>query len=189
MDWLVTTEPATEPVTLAEAKLHLRVDGSDDDDLITELIKSARRFCEKFQNRAFITQTITAKMDEFSDPIVLPMPRLISVTSVKYYDEDGVQQTLASSYYDVDTTSEPGKITLAYNQSWPTIRGIHHSVEVIYTAGYGAAASNVPEEVKSAMKLLLGHLYEHRETVSEIKLSEVPMGVKSLLSLDRIVPV
>ena len=66
-----------------------------------------------------------------------------------------------NTVYSVDTTSEPGLITLAYSQSWPTVRSIHHAIEIIYIAGYGAAA-NVPEEVKSAMKMILGNLYEHR---------------------------
>ena len=186
MDWKVTTAPASEPITLANAKLHLRVDHSADDDLITALIKAARRWCELYQNRAYITQTITARLDSFSDTIALPKPPLISVTSVKYYDSNGDQQTLDSSYYDVDTTSTPGKITLAYGMSWPTIRDVHHCIEIIYSSGYGAAA-DVPETVTQAMYLLIGHLYEHRESVSEIKLEEVPMGIKSLLDLERII--
>lgn len=186
MDWKVTTAPTTEPVSLIEAKLHLRVVDNSSDTLITSLIKVAREWCEGFQNRAFIQQTITAKLDEFSDTIELPMPPLISVTSIKYYDTAGNQQTLSTSYYNVDTTSEPGLVTLAYNQSWPTVRSVHHTIEIIYKAGYGDAASAVPERVKQAIKLLVGHLYEHRETVSELTLKEVPLAAKSLLSIDRV---
>ena len=186
MDWLVSTLPALEPVTLTEAKLHLRVDITADDDLITELIKSARIWCEGFQNRAYITQSITARLDTFSDTMEMPQPRLISVTSIKYTDTAGVEQTVAASVYNADITSEPGLITLAYEQSWPNIRTIHHAIEIIYTAGYGAAASDVPEHVKSAMKLLIGHLYENRETVTDIAMQTIPMGVKSLLYIDRV---
>jgi len=185
MDWKVSTAPTIEPVTLTEAKLHLRIDGTDDDDLITSLIKVAREWCEGFQNRAFIEQSITARLDAFSNTIALPRPPLISVTTIKYYDTAGDQQTLSDSYYDVDTTSEPGLITLAYNQSWPAVRDIHHCIEIIYKAGYGATAATVPESVKAAIKLLVSHLYEHREAMSEIALKEVPMAVKSLLSMDR----
>ena len=189
MDYKVTTAPQTEPVTLVEAKLHLRVDHSADDDLITSLIVAAREYCEHYQNRAYIEQTITARLDSFSKAMVLPMPPLISVSSVKYYDSAGDQQTLSSDLYDVDVTSEPGLVTLGYNDSYPTIQAIHHSIEIIYKAGYGSAASSVPETIKAAMKLLIGHLYENRQTVSAITLKEVPMAVKSLLSIDRIVPV
>ncbi len=109
----------------------------------------------------------------------------MSVTTVKYYDTDGSQQTLGASVYDVDTTSIPGLITLAYGQSWPAIRNMHHAIEIIYKAGYGADASSTPEHVKSANKLLIGHLYEHREDVSAMKMELIPFGIKSLLSIDR----
>ena len=186
MDWKVTTAPAIEPITLTEAKLHLRVDGTDDDALITSLLKSAREWCELYQSRAYIEQSITAKLDCFADTIVMPMTPLISVTSIKYIDTNGIQQTLAASYYNVDTTSEPGKITLAYNMSWPTIRDQHHAIEIIYKAGYGDEVGDVPEKIKAAIKLLLGHLYEHREDVSTLKHESVPFGVKSLLGIDRV---
>ncbi|MBN1807189.1 MAG: phage head-tail connector protein [Sedimentisphaerales bacterium] len=186
MAWKVTTPPSVEPVTLNEAKLHLRVDHTDEDALITSLIKVAREWCENFQNRAYITQTITLTLDEFPDVFTVPRPPLQSVTSIKYIDTDGVQQTLSSGIYDVDSQSEPGRIALAYGQSWPGIRGDINSVEVVYVAGYGDTADNVPERVKAAIKLLAGHLYEHREMVSEMTLKEVPFSVKSLLGVDRV---
>lgn len=185
MSWKVTTSPDIEPVTLAEAKLHLGVTMTEHDDLITSLITVAREWCEGYQNRAYITQTITWKLDSFPDTFCVPRPRLQSVTSIKYIDTDGNEQTLDSSYYDVDTYSEPGRIALAYGQSWPGIRGDINGVEVVYVAGYGDEAANVPERVKAAMKLLIGHLYEHREVIAELTLKEVPFAVTSLLSLDR----
>ena len=128
---------------------------------------------------------ITLKCDKFPKVFKLPRPLLVSVSSIKYVDSGGTEQTLADSVYDVDVYSEPGRVGLAFNQSWPAIRGDINGVEVIYIAGYGAASA-VPEGVKAAMKLLIGHLYEHRESVSEINMAEVPMAVKSLLSMDRI---
>ena len=186
MAWKVTTAPSVEPVSSTEAKLHLRVDHSTDDTLITSLIKAAREWCESYQNRAFITQSITLTLDEFPDVFVVPRPPLQSVTSIKYVDTDGVQQTLSDSVYDVDAQSEPGRIGLAHSQSWPSIRDDINSVEVIYIAGYGDVASAVPERVKAAIKLLIGHLYEHREMISEMTLKESPFAVKSLLSVDRV---
>ena len=149
--------------------------------MITSLITVARKWCEGYQNRAFITQTITLTLDKFPEVFEVPMPPLISVTSIEYIDPAGVQQTLASSVYDVDTNSEPGRIALAHAQSWPGIRGDINSVEVIYQAGYGVAAA-VPETVKQAIRLLIVHYYENRgdEDVA------IPSGVISLLSPDRV---
>lgn len=186
MDWKVSTGPGSEPVTLEEAKLHLRVDADDDDNLITELIKASRRWCEQYQGRAFINQSITLKLDKFVNKIKLPMAPLVSVTSIKYLDTAGVQQTLDNSVYDVDTISEPGQINLAYNQSWPTTRLVHHAVEIIFVAGYGATASAVPEDIKSAIKLLLGHFYENREHSSTLTLKTIPISAKSLLAIDKV---
>ena len=186
MAWKVTTVPIIEPVTLAEAKLHLRVVDDEEDNLIASLIKAAREWCEGFQNRAFITQTITLTLDKFPKVFTVPQPPLISVTSIKYIDTAGVQQILSDSVYDIDSQDEPGRIALAHNQSWPNLRGDINSVEVVYVAGYGTTADSVPERVKAAIKLLVGHLYEHREMVSEVTLKKVPFAVRSLLGLDRI---
>jgi uncharacterized phiE125 gp8 family phage protein len=183
MSWKVTTSPTIEPVSLAEGKLHLKIETADtaDDTLISALIKAAREFCEGYQNRAYIERAITMKLDDFPDEIILPAPPLISVTSVKYIDTAGTQQTLAGTVYTVDTTSEPGRVVLAYNQSWPSIRGDANGVEVVYKAGYGAAAANVPEGVKAAIKLMLTHLYENRGDDN----AQIPESVKNILSIDR----
>ena len=143
MAWKVTTPPSTEPITLTEAKLQCRVeaDMTDDDSLITSLVKTAREYCENVQNRSYITQTIKLTLDDFPDVIYVPRPPLISVTSIKYIDVNGVQQTLNSSVYKVDTESEPARIVPAFNQCWPAIRGDINSVEVIVQAGYGGAAA------------------------------------------------
>ena len=190
MSWKVTTEPTVEPVSLDEAKNHLKIDDfTDDDTLITSLITTARQWCEGFQNRAFITQTITVKLDKFpsgSKPIRLPQPPASVVTSITYIDVDGDTQTLAASVYDVDTSSEPARIALAYNQSWPSIRGDINSVTIVFVAGYGAAAGSVPGPVKQAMLLLIGHFYEHREAVVDgVVVTKVPLAVESLLSMSR----
>ena len=183
MFWKITTSPAVEPVSLTDMKLHLRVTSTADNDLITSLIQAARQWCEDYENRAYITQTITAKMDSFCNEIEIPKPRLQSVTSIKYIDVDGNQQTLSDSCYDVDIYGEPGRITLAYNQSWLGIRGDVNGIEIIYKAGYGDAAPAVPKKTIAAIKLLAAHLYENREaSLVGVAASELPMGVESLLN-------
>jgi uncharacterized phiE125 gp8 family phage protein len=174
------TAPTHEPITLEEAKDHLRVDGTDDDALISDLITAARKRAEKFQRRAFITQTWTVFLDEFPVWIRLPKPPLQSVTSVKYLDTDGVQQTLASADYRVDTKSVPARITPAWNESWPSTRAVTNAVEIEMVVGYGAATV-VPEEARAAIKIYLGGLYENREPTKEEMDS-----VEALLWPDRV---
>ena len=178
----VTTEPSVEPITLAEAKLHLRVDHSHEDDYITSLIVSARKEAENYTRRAFVNTTFRLSMDHWPRVIYLPRGKVQSVTSVKYYDTNGTQQTLATSVYDVDTDSEPGRIVEAYNQSWPDYRDIVNTIQVVYVAGYGAAAANVPDNVKQAIKIYTGHLYENREvTISGTIIAEIPLAYRALL--------
>lgn len=157
-----------------------------DNELILSMIKAARQYCEMYSRRAYITQTITGKLNRFSKRIILPMPDLQTVSSVKYIDISGAQQTLDPSVYDVDTTSTPGLITLAYGQSWPSLRGEHHAVEIIFVTGYGDAATEVPSRIIAAIKLMAAHLYENREATSGFNVNEIPLGVKSLLSTDRV---
>ena len=180
--WRVTTAPSVEPVLLADMKLHLRVDCTDDDDLITALIVAARQWCEDYEHRAYITQTITAKLDWLPEKIILPKPRLQTVTSVKYLDTAGDQQTLSSGLYDVDIYREPGQITRGFNDSYPSIRSVVNTVEIIYVAGYGDASTDIPSKTIAAVKLLVAHLYENRVATTDVNMIEIPLGVKNLLN-------
>lgn len=166
------TAPIVEPVSLSEAKAHLRVDHTADDTLISLYIAAARNDCEEWTARAFVTQTWELVLDEFPvDEILLPRPPLQSVTSIKYDDTDGMEQTLATTEYDVDTVSQPGWV-VPVTTGWPasTFQGIN-SVRIRYVAGYLNAdspadlTSNIPQSIKSAILLQLGRLYESREDV------------------------
>lgn len=186
----ITTPPATEPVSASEAKLHCRVDYSTDDDIFTRLIEVARIQCEQISGRAFITRTYTAYLDRWPGwCFELPYPPLATITSIKYYDDAGsAAATISSSNYILDTTSEPGRVAFKSGYSFPsvTLREIN-GVEIIYTAGYGAAA-DVPDQYKQAMLLLIGHLYENRESVvvqQGVSLVQVPQAVEWLLLTDR----
>ncbi len=188
---VVSVAPAAEPVTLAEAKLWLRIDKSDEDSLVLELVKSARREVERFCGRQLINSTRIWRLDHFpsSGVIRLDRPPLSSVSSITYVDTAGATQTWATDQYDVDTDSEPGRITLAYNQSLPSdVRGgAANIVTITYVVGYGAAAENVPESLKVAMKVLLAHWYENREaTVVGTISTEIKLGLDRLLWSHRI---
>lgn len=165
----LTTAPAEEPVTTTEAKNRLRVSVTNDDTDLAQLIKECRAACEAVTRRQFVTATWTLTLDEFPrwdgvrwGGIRLPRPPLQSVTWVKYYDTDGVQQTLNSTLYHVSTAGEPGRIIPVYSSSWPlTQAGRPDAVEVRFVAGYGSAASQ-PAEVKAAILELLAYRFDNR---------------------------
>ena len=161
--------------------------------LIIGLIKAAREWCEGYQNRAYITQTWHLYLDQWPEEYIrVPLPPLQSVPAagIKYTDSAGAINTWLAANYLVDVYSEPGRIVLAYGKSWPSVMlQPAYGIEVEFIAGYGVAAA-VPERVKQAMKLLVGHWYENREAVLIGTISkEIEFAVKALLSLERIWPV
>lgn len=181
----LVTAPAVEPIALADAKTHLRVDATAEDTLITSLIVAARQHAENVTQRGLITQAWDLQLDAWpnGDEIRIPLPPLQSITSVKYYDTAGTEYTMTASDYIVDTKSEPGRIVLAYGKSWPstTLRPAA-GVLVRFVAGYGAAAANVPDAIIAALKLHIGHLHEHREAVNVGNIvNELPLAYDALL--------
>lgn len=186
----VSTEPTNPPVSTAEAKAHLRVTHSDDDTYIDGLVKAARRVTERSSGRALITQTIDTYLDRFpSTPIYLPRSPVSAVTHVKYYDTSDTLQTLVvDTDYQVDLLDEPVRIVPAYGTTWPTTRDRLSAVQIQSVHGYGAAASNVNEDLVHAVKLLLGHWYEHREPVTiEGVPRAVSLSFNALVTHNRIV--
>jgi len=174
------------PVALADMKLHLKIETAeeDDDTLISTLISAATTYCQEFQHRSYVTQTRYQYYDSFPTMFHVSYPPLISVTSIVYVDTDGDEQTLAADQYRVDIGNKPGRVTEAYNVNWPDTRDITNAVVLTYSAGYGEAA-DVPDVIKAAIKLLVGHWYEHRESVSDIPVMMVPQAVDNLLWFDR----
>lgn len=167
----LVTEPAVEPISLAEAKTFLRVDGTADDALITLLISAARQWVETYTRRALVTQTWDCRFWDFphlGQPFVIPKAPLISVTSITYTDENSVEQTWASTNYSVRTFSGPtagrGLIRVTPDTDYPaTLTESEWPVTVRVVCGYGAAPQNVPAGIRSAISLLLGDLYTQRQ--------------------------
>lgn len=179
----IYSQPATEPVTLAEVKEYLRLDGNDHDALLNSLITSCRQWCEQYQNRAYITQTWETWLDKWKFPIRLARPPLQSVTHIKYYTTDNTELTWASTQYQVDAITDPARVNLAYNITAPNdVLRPMNAIVVRYVTGYGAAA-DVPASVKLAIKMMIGHRFENPET------EDVPDAVRYLLMADRVVPV
>lgn len=187
---VVVTPPAEEPVTLAEAKRHLRVDATDEDVLIGSLIQAAREWAENYCNRTFVTTVLRIGRDDFrlglSDAIELPRGPVQSIGSVLYFDVDGVQRAWSSSGYTVVAGAAPSQLVLTTGGAWPITRSPGGGVQITYTAGYGNAAA-VPASIKQAMLLLIGHWYAARENVALTGIpTELPFGAAALLGPHRI---
>ena len=176
--------PAEEPVTLQEARTHLRLE-SGEDEYISNLIVAARRHSESFQGRAYITQTWDVYMNAFPRGCIkVPLPPLQEIVFVKYMDSAEVLQTLDPSDYAVDCYSEPGLICPAYGKSWPATYPEINAVQIRFVAGYGTAA-DVPQEVKHAILLKVADLYEHRGGDEGID-KNINGAIESLLWPNRI---
>lgn len=171
------TSAAEEPVTLAEAKLHCRVDGTEDDALFTGvIIPAAREAAEHRTGRALVTQQWELSLEAFQvGAFDLPKPSLQSVESIKYRDTAGILQTLDPAAYTVHTSALVGKVAPAYGSSWPATRSQLDAVIVSFTAGYGDR-TKVPAGLKSWILLAIGTLYENREAFASGQTVELPGG-------------
>jgi uncharacterized phiE125 gp8 family phage protein len=187
--WYLKTAPTTEPLSSTEAKLHLRVDASDEDTLITALITAARQHVENIAGRALISQTWVALFEEWpKDHFELPMATpLVSVSSVKYTPDGGVETTLSSSVYYANTVAYVGNVSLADDQAWPTdTLRTQNPISVEYVCGNANAAA-VPSAIKAAMLLHIGHLFENREAVNiGNTVNELPLAYEALIAPYRV---
>lgn len=187
----VVTPPACEPISLQEAKDHLRVDSTADDALIEALISAARQSIDGplgTLGRCLITQTLELTLPEFPTEIVLPCPPLIAVTSVEYRTGGSPEYDPLTSYQV--SRSEPARIKPASSESWPTaVEDTYDAVKVTYTAGYGAHPGAIPAPIRAALLIMVGEMYEHRE-VSMVGLSVQQMPtLTNLLAPYRFYPV
>jgi uncharacterized phiE125 gp8 family phage protein len=181
-----TSVPATEPVTLAEARLFCRVDSTAEDTLITSLIAAARQDAEMILQRSLITQGWRLVLDSFPACIELERGTVLTVTAITYMDMAGVWQTLSASDYVSDLSGCPARITPVFGKVWPVTLPQIGAVKVEYTAGYGAAAADVPEAIKRWIKLRVATIFENREEVARGDLRAMPY-VDGLLDAFRVV--
>ncbi len=199
------SDPANEPILLTDMKTYLRVDFTDDDDLITALISAARERAEDLTGRCLISQQWEFAFDEFprygcwshlhhrhgrhgsmfandETAIILPRGPVISIDSITYKDQTGTVQTLDPSAYNADLLSQPARITPTYGTAWPTALHDTNSVNILFTCGY----ENVPNSILHAIKLIVGAYYENRAEVTQgggnFNLMPTPLSAESLLS-------
>ncbi len=189
VNFTVVTGPTKEPLSIEDAKEHLRIDQHDEDVWLLDAIKATRQRAEGMLGRALVTQTLEVALSGWPGGrvIELPRPPLVSVTSVKYFDVNDVEATLAASNYYVDTRTTPGRLVLKSTSSWPgtALREVN-GVIIRYVAGYGDAAEDVPAEIRAALKLWLGEMYEVRENSAAGGLVTVPAAGEKLLLKYRV---
>lgn len=205
-EYQVISAPAGEPVLLADMKTHLRVDATytADDLYIEGLITACRTHLERQYEVAMITQTLQLNLDYFPwwwlfrgsmnsmwwwqdqayyAQILLRGP-VQSIVSVSYLDVNDNPQTLSSSLYKLDAYSMPARLVPARNQIWPATAYDINAIQVQFVAGYGAADTSVPADMRAALKMLVGHFYENREEVqtgTRLVAIQMPIGVDALM--------
>lgn len=197
------TGPTIEPISRIEAREHLRLDDDVDDSQIRAYITAARTWAENYTGRAFINRTMRQMLD--SSPatannnfdgyrqghqnilvggqsyIEIAMSPVVSVSSVKYYNDAGTESTWASSNYYVDTARDVGRIVLLDSGSWPTdLRGAN-GLEINFTAGYGTSPNQVPEPIRAAIMQYMTFLYEHRGDFERFPPPTPPAVIRTLL--------
>jgi uncharacterized phiE125 gp8 family phage protein len=180
MPLVQTSPPSIEPVSLADVKANSRVIDTSDDTLIPVLIGTARRYAESVTNRSFITQGWKLVMDSFpggcsasvpwgttysfpENAILLDKGNVLSIASITYLAMDGTQQTMPSTDYIADLSGCPARITPVFGKIWPIPMPQIGSVQVNYTAGYGPAATDVPEGIRHWILMRVASIFENRE--------------------------
>jgi uncharacterized phiE125 gp8 family phage protein len=183
------TAPTLTPVSLAEAKTHLRIDSSftADDDYITTLINVATSAAENYTNLAIMEQSWYLDIDSFPDyfNLLKGTLRVLTINSITYSDADNASQTLASANYFADGSIKPARIYFAPDATIPSTYDKPNAVSVDFTLGF-TAASQVPAPIKQAVLLMVGTYYETRQTVSDRTYKEIPQSAEYLLMPYRV---
>lgn len=180
--------PATASLTLAEVKAQLRIDSDDEDTLLTNLIHTAEAHVDGLGDlgRAMITQTWAQYENQSPGWVRLHMTPVRSLTSVQYYDADGVLQTATLSDFELWRDGDFMLCKPKDSAQWPQADSRPDAIKITYVAGFGDAATDIPESIRQAMLMLIAHLYENRESATEAKLMSTPMGYDMLMNNQRV---
>lgn len=182
----VITQPAIEPITLADVKVQLGIETDDtaSDVTITRRITEARQWAEAYARLALIEQTQEIRLDGFRERIPLPTQPLISIVSVAYVDINGDLQTVDSADYVADDFSLEASLRPAYGLCWPSARNESNAVRIQYKAGYGTTAASVPALIREALLLLVGHWMNYQpQAESGAGIYRVPFAIKDMLDV------
>lgn len=201
----VVEEPAVEPISIEEARSHLRIhafgspdEHPDDGQIMNVYLPAAREWCEAYSGQLLAEQTVEMQMLAFPSrtSFYLPIGPVHSITSVVYLDADGAETTMTetteyltriyngrAAVYLPDDVLWP--TTLSYSSAWRA----EPTVFVRYVAGYTTLSPDefpLPRSARAAILLVLGHLYENREQTADKKFEEIPLGARALLDKDRV---
>ena len=169
------------PITLAQAKAHLRVDTADDDDLIGSLIDAAAAAVESETGIICKARTVTLNYQAFAARMPMLYAPVNAITSVAYIDTAGEEQTLASNQYRQRVFAGVPVLNPAYGVAWPATDAVDGAVTITINAGHTTNAA-IDDRIKQAAKLMVGHWYANREAVMAGVTQEVPLTVRYLLS-------
>lgn len=184
MPAILTAPPLAEPVSLAEAKAHLRITHSEEDALLGALIASARRVAEARTGLCFVAQGWTLFRDAWPEDgvIEIPLAPLMAVDELAVYGEDDEKAMIEASHYVVDPVSRPARLMLRGSRQWPRPGRRLNGIGIRLQAGFGADAQSVPQPLRQAVLLIVAHFYAHR---GEEQMPGLPSGAESLLTLFR----
>lgn len=188
MGMTISVVPTELILTLQETKDHLRVTDPAEDSKIEEIIALVEKMIEKHIRRSLLTQTRILTLGEFPDGIIiLPGSPVQGITKIDYVDPNGVVQTWSNTEYTLFDNVAPAFVERKFGKLYPAIRKETDAVLVTYVAGYGLR-ENIPREIRSAALLLVGHFFEHRESiqVGSATVMEMPIAHKTLLSQFKI---
>ena len=183
MTLVLTSGPALEPVTVADAKAHLRLDGSAEDALIASLILTSRLHIEAALGFGLITQSWTLLLDAWPDngTVSFPIKPVLTIVSARVLSTAGVPTVLSASDYLLDGAGLVPRL-LRTGAVWPRPGRIANGIEIAFTAGFGSLAADVPSPIRHALLLLVAHWYEHRDPVEiGVSGSNIPKAVSDLL--------
>ncbi len=184
MSLVLTSGPVLEPVSLAEAKAHLRIDHAADDALLQSLIVTSRLHVEAALSLALITQSWSWMLDQWPKGRIfaLPLRPVTAIAHVKLWRRDATAETLAPAAFFLDGANNPARLVPMAPSTIGDPERPANGIEIAFTAGYGPAAGDVPATIRQALLLLIAHWYEHREPV-EIGngITAVPVMVSELL--------
>lgn len=184
-----TTKPVPA-LDLSDVKAHCRADGSFEDVFLSGLIDAATAYVQDYQWSQLMSATWELRMDRFPCDGVIPLhPNPVSsVTSVAYNDYAGTATTLTvNTHYTVDVYSKPARIIPAFATSWPSTRGHINDVVVTFVAGHATSHTSLPDGIRQAMLLLVGHWYRHRESAasgSQAADKSIAFATKALLDMN-----
>lgn len=183
MTLVLTSGPALEPISAAEAKAHLRIDGSAEDVLIASLIMTSRLHIEAALGYALIAQNWTLYLDAWPEgrEVAFPIRPVQAITSIRVFSATGAATVVSAADYVLDGLAlKPRVVRTGF--AWPLTGRAANGIEIVFTAGYGAAAADVPAPIRHALLLLVAHWYEHRDPIEIGSVNaSIPKAVSDLL--------